>query len=123
MPQTHTPDRYLYTQNEAAALIHPDLSPRTMERWRRDGTGPRFTRVGRRVGYTREAIEEYLQAKQYSHTAAERQPDQGASVSIGRRHRRHTRTNVAPEPLGTAGARDTIGAIDGAREQAYNDRS
>ena len=33
----------LYTPTEVAALL--GLSPRTLERWRRDGSGPRVTRL------------------------------------------------------------------------------
>ncbi len=50
-------DDYL-TQAEAAHYTR--LSPRTLERKRLDGTGPRFTKAGRRVIYSRKAIEEWL---------------------------------------------------------------
>jgi excisionase family DNA binding protein len=51
----------LLTPDEAAAYL---LSkPRTLERWRGDGTGPAFIRLGRRVAYRREDLEAWL-AKQ-----------------------------------------------------------
>ena len=49
------------TEREAARKLHPDLSPRTMARWRRQGVGPRFVKIGRKVGYTDEALETYIE--------------------------------------------------------------
>src|SRR5262245_3580909 len=66
------PQCFTLSEEEAAPLIHKDLKPRTMERWRRDGTGPAFVRIGRRIGYTRAAIEAWLEARTYAHTAAEK---------------------------------------------------
>jgi len=40
----------LLDQEKAAALLG-GLSVRTLERWRLEGCGPRFVRVGRRVMY------------------------------------------------------------------------
>jgi predicted DNA-binding transcriptional regulator AlpA len=51
----------LRTQEEAARRIHRNLKPRTMERWRRLGTGPKFVRWGRRVGYTDEDIDAWIE--------------------------------------------------------------
>ncbi len=68
MQNDDTPDR-IYSPAEAAPLIHPDMSPRTLERWRRAGTGPQFVRVGRRVGYTGRAIAQYHERQTRQHTA------------------------------------------------------
>jgi predicted site-specific integrase-resolvase len=68
----HAEPSLVYTQAEAARLIHPKLAPRTLERWRRDGSGPRFVRVGKRVGYTRDALEEYIEKQSRRHTAEKR---------------------------------------------------
>lgn len=38
-------------QEEAAAFLH--LSPRTLERFRVDGSGPVYCKLGRRVVYSR----------------------------------------------------------------------
>jgi hypothetical protein len=65
----HRDSSLVYNQVEAAQLIHPDLAWRTMERWRRNGTGPRFVRIGRRIGYTREAIEDWLVQQSRQRTA------------------------------------------------------
>lgn len=72
MADTARPEQLVYTTSEAAPLIHPNLSPRTMERWRHRGTGPRFVRVGRMVGYTRQGIEDWLQHQTRQHTAQAR---------------------------------------------------
>lgn len=49
-----------------------DTSPRTIERWRTKGTGPKFIRVGRRVLYRPEAIERWLDQQTRSHTNQEK---------------------------------------------------
>ena len=49
---------------------NPD--PRTTVRWRRDGEGPPFIRVGpRRVLYRRSDVETWLRARTFDHRAAE----------------------------------------------------
>ena len=58
----------IYTTEEAARRLHPDLSPRTLERWRIAGRGPRFVKVGRRCGYTAAAIADWLQEQERRHT-------------------------------------------------------
>lgn len=57
-----------YTTDDAAPILHPDLSPRTMERWRQQGIGPKFVRIGRRVGYTQAALDEYKARRTFQHT-------------------------------------------------------
>jgi hypothetical protein len=52
-------DYAVLTTEEAAPAIHPKLSPRTLERWRTNGQGPAFVKVGRRVGYTVAAIRSF----------------------------------------------------------------
>ena len=59
----------VYTTEQAARLIHPEMSPRTLERWRLNGQGPRFIKVGRRVAYRLDAIEQYLDAQTRRHTS------------------------------------------------------
>jgi excisionase family DNA binding protein len=51
----------LYTQREAAAVLR--LSERTLERWRVQGIGPRFVRLGRRsIRYPQQNVEAYVAA-------------------------------------------------------------
>ncbi len=55
------------TQNEAAELLR--LSPRTLERHRVAGTGPRFTKAGRRVLYKITELESWATERTFSSTA------------------------------------------------------
>lgn len=58
-PLVHTPE-------EAAEQLL--TTPRTMERWRGNGTGPRFVRIGRRVGYRPEDLAAFVASQVRSHT-------------------------------------------------------
>ena len=46
-----------------------DLSTRTLERWRAEGTGPPFVMVGGRVFYLRDDVLEWLAARRCRSTA------------------------------------------------------
>jgi hypothetical protein len=48
-----------------------DLTDRTLRDWRDKGTGPVYTRVGRRVFYMRRDIDAWLAAGRFKHRAAE----------------------------------------------------
>ena len=56
------------TQIEAAKLLR--IAPRSLERMRHQGTGPSFMKCGRRVLYTLETIDDWLQSRSFSSTAA-----------------------------------------------------
>jgi hypothetical protein len=61
--------RYL---DESAAARRLDVSPRTMQRWRRDGGGPAYIRAGaRRILYDCEEIARWAAARTFAHRAAE----------------------------------------------------
>ena len=45
------------------------VSIRTLEYWRQTGYGPRFAKVGRKILYSRSAIEEWLASKGYGSTS------------------------------------------------------
>jgi predicted DNA-binding transcriptional regulator AlpA len=62
--ETHAP--IVLTPAEAAARLL--TKPRTLERWRTNGTGPRFVRIGRRVGYRPEDITAFVASQVRSHT-------------------------------------------------------
>lgn len=49
---------------QAAPRLHPNLSARTLERWRLKGVGPAYVQIGRRVGYTEAALAEWLAQQQ-----------------------------------------------------------
>ncbi|WP_426958332.1 helix-turn-helix transcriptional regulator [Muricoccus radiodurans] len=61
--------RYL---DEAAAARFLNVSQRTLQRWRVEGGGPNFCRIGmRRVGYDAAEIERWAAARTFPHRAAE----------------------------------------------------
>lgn len=56
-----------YTQSEAADLLR--VSPRTLERYRVAGTGPRFVKLGRRVLYRASDLEAWAAANTFASTS------------------------------------------------------
>lgn len=61
------PPRICYSTGHAAQLL--DLSPRTLERWRVQGKGPRFRKLGSRVTYTLEDLISWANANLRSSTS------------------------------------------------------
>lgn len=60
----------IHLEKDAARLLH--LSPRTLQRYRKDRGGPRFVRRGRRgIGYTDAAIENWIAQHTHASIAAE----------------------------------------------------
>jgi predicted DNA-binding transcriptional regulator AlpA len=55
------------TQSEAAEILR--LSPRTLERMRQDGSGPRFRKFGRRVAYAVEDLRAWADSKSFTSTS------------------------------------------------------
>ena len=51
----------LLDTGEAAAYLH--LSPRTLERYRVTGEGPRFLKLGRRVLYRRDDLDTWIESR------------------------------------------------------------
>jgi len=64
-PQFAQPTRYL-TNDEAAAFLR--LSPRTLEKQRVIGGGPRFRKFGRRVMYAAADLEAWADARSFEAT-------------------------------------------------------
>ena len=64
--QTTQPARYL-TNNEAAEFLR--LSPRTLEKQRVIGGGPRFRKFGRRVMYAVADLEAWADARSFEMTS------------------------------------------------------
>ena len=64
--QSAQPARYL-TNNEAAAFLR--LSPRTLEKQRVIGGGPRFRKFGRRVMYAIVDLETWADARSFEMTS------------------------------------------------------
>lgn len=48
----------LLTQTEVKEILK--ISDSTLERWRREGTGPRFVHCGRTIRYMQEHLDEYI---------------------------------------------------------------
>lgn len=60
----------LHREQEAARLL--GLSARTLQRFRKDGCGPQFIRRGRRfVGYSDQALTDWISQRTYPSIAAE----------------------------------------------------
>ena len=55
------------TQSEAAKLLR--LSPRTLERMRLVGSGPKFVKAGRRVLYRVDFIDDWTDAQTFQSTS------------------------------------------------------
>ena len=53
-------DSALLSTRDAAAYLA--LSPRTLEKWRTRGVGPAYSRIGRRVVYRRDDLDEFVAA-------------------------------------------------------------
>lgn len=51
------------------------ISPRTLERWRWLGTGPRYHKIGGRVVYKNSDIEEFENSRSFTSTMDEQQGD------------------------------------------------
>lgn len=64
-PSASLPTRYL-TNDEAAAFLR--LSPRTLEKLRVIGGGPRFRKFGRRVMYALVDLESWADARSFENT-------------------------------------------------------
>ena len=60
--------RLVLSEDEAAELLN--LSPRTLQRMRRDGGGPRFVRMGRRLGYLKADLLAWLDANAATSSSA-----------------------------------------------------
>jgi excisionase family DNA binding protein len=55
------PDSSLLTPHDAAQYLH--VSPRTLTKWRGQGGGPRYAKVGRRVVYRQADLEAWVESQ------------------------------------------------------------
>lgn len=53
-------DKLIVPQASAADAL--GVSERTLERWRVEGRGPRFVKLGKRVGYTEADLRAFVEA-------------------------------------------------------------
>lgn len=65
----HTLPDPLWTQRQTAEYL--GKVERTLERWRRDGVGPRYLRVGRTIRYRRADVDAWLAGREYASQAEE----------------------------------------------------
>ena len=56
-PQTQAPALRMFSTSDLASRWR--LSERTLERWRQQGDGPKFVKLGSRVSYPAEAVAEF----------------------------------------------------------------
>jgi len=60
----------IHLEKDAARILK--LHPRTLQRYRKDGTGPKFVRRGMRgIGYTDEALADWVAQHTHASLAAE----------------------------------------------------
>lgn len=62
----------LYAEGPAGRYLgggDDPISPRTLQRWRLEGTGPVFVKVGRLVRYRRSALDAWLAAREAASTS------------------------------------------------------
>ncbi|WP_144404434.1 AlpA family transcriptional regulator [Belnapia sp. F-4-1] len=60
----------IYSEKEVAE--HYGISARTLKRWREEGGGPEYVRLGRRrIAYTDAALAAWTAARSHAHRAAE----------------------------------------------------
>lgn len=67
MPADSLDDKILYTPEEAARRLNSHA--RTLERWRTEGNGPRYVKIGRRVHYRREALDDWIIKQERGNTS------------------------------------------------------
>jgi excisionase family DNA binding protein len=58
----NTEPSQLLTEDEAATYLR--VRPRTLQRWRQLGRGPKFTRAGRRILYRMADLQAYLREQE-----------------------------------------------------------
>mgnify|MGYP006165786907 CR=1 FL=1 len=75
-PDPAAPSTPVRPSGSATAHLHQEhlarrwgISPRTLERWRVEGRGPRYMKIGGRVLYRLEDIEAYETSQAFNNTA------------------------------------------------------
>ena len=57
----------VFSETQAAEML--GVSPRTLQRWRVTGEGPQYTKLGKRVGYTEQALRKLIEESQRTSTS------------------------------------------------------
>jgi len=68
MPNSRVTGAIALMGEDAAAEVL-GVSVRTLQRWRVEGHGPAFRKIGKRVAYTNEDLEEFIQAARRTSTS------------------------------------------------------
>jgi excisionase family DNA binding protein len=92
--QAAAPDPSEHLSEKAAAKLL-GVSPRTLEGWRREGTGPAWRPVGRRIRYSRAALAEFQVVLKRSH---KQKTAPAAGYGRGGRSGNQLRPNGATKP-------------------------
>jgi len=64
------PPSPLHSPEQAAKYLNTTTS--SLERWRTAGTGPAFVKIGRRVAYTKEDLDDWIQQQRRTMTTERR---------------------------------------------------
>jgi hypothetical protein len=56
--------------DEKPAADYLNSSPRTLQRWRQTGTGPRYCKLGKNVKYRRSWLDEFIEQQSRTSTSA-----------------------------------------------------
>lgn len=67
----------LVTEAEAAQRLQ--VKPKTLARWRWEGKGPAFRKIGRKVAYAESDLDEYLEGARRVSTTQRRESADGAT--------------------------------------------
>ena len=66
MDSNHDSDESIFGEHEAGRYLGGEaepVSPRTMQRWRQEGTGPEFLKLGRLVRYRKSDLDRWVDAQ------------------------------------------------------------
>ena len=68
--QVATPSKNLQNLTTPQAAAYLGLRPATLEQWRWSGRGPRFIKLGRACRYRLSDLEQFIESRTFSSTAA-----------------------------------------------------
>jgi hypothetical protein len=68
-PNTFDELKARYLPPEAASRVLGGIAVQTLARWRCEGTGPKFCKVGRRVVYSVEDLAAWVASRKFSSTS------------------------------------------------------
>jgi predicted DNA-binding transcriptional regulator AlpA len=56
----------LMTEQQASKFL--ELSPKTLQKYRMQGGGPKFIKIGRKIRYRRKHLDEWLETRTFENT-------------------------------------------------------